>query len=164
MKLDPPIRLHDLPIPPESKPTRRWSPQMIEMADHIGPYRTLLILDRLGGQRVFVPRDPANNRMAEVIDREGVAIMSRIYGGTEILLPTAREVLAEARRAPVIAAIRRGEITKNEAIPILGIALKRLVGILNRSCEGTADHYSVGPVLRPRDENQLDLFRQPDSD
>ena len=64
MKLDPLIRLDDLPIPPEVKPTRFWHGQLLEMAAHIGPYSALLLCDRLGGQEIYVPRDAAQNRMA----------------------------------------------------------------------------------------------------
>ena len=106
MKLNHVCKIDDLPIPPDVRVTTKWTDQMREMEAHIGAYRTLQIIDALGGQQIDIPSDPANNRMASVIGDEGATIMSRIYGGNKLWVPVGRAALNEARRGGIIAAIR----------------------------------------------------------
>jgi hypothetical protein len=55
------FRPEDIPIPTDAGAHESWPPAMLEMAAHIGPYATLLVVDAFAGQDVYVPRDPARS-------------------------------------------------------------------------------------------------------
>jgi len=162
VKLDPLARLEDLPIPSDVQPTRLWTGQMLEMAAHIGPHATLLLIDRLGGQAFRVPMDPGRNRMITIIGEPKARIMSRVYGGNHIQLPRGRAAVDEARRGPIIAAIRAGGLTIADGVAILRTTRTRLSWIVNHSDEG-----QEGPVwspgIVPADTRQFDMFAPRDS-
>lgn len=160
MKLDPPVTIHELPIPEDVQPTRLWTGQMLEMAVHIGPYATLLLVDRLGGQFILIPKDPARNRMVGVIGPEKNEIVSRIYGGEYLSIPMGTAALNEARRAPVIAAIRAGKLTIQAAVPILRLKRATISHLVNHSDEGTGTVQDIVLPSPRRDARQLDLFAQ----
>lgn len=157
MKLEPLARFEDLPIPPDAQPTRLWTGQMLEMAAHIGPYATLLLIDRLGGQSFRVPMDPDRNRMIAIIGEPKSRIMSQVYGGNHIQMPRGRAAVDEARRGPIIAAIRDGRLTIADGTAILRTTRTRLSWIVNHSEEGhDGPIWSPGSVLK--DTRQLDMF------
>lgn len=159
MKLDPPIVIHDLPIPEDAVRTRMWTGQMLEMAAHIGPYATLLLIDRLGGQTIRVPMDPERNRLKQIIGDEKSAIMSRVYGGQKgLAIPVGVDALNEARRGPILAAIRSGQLTINAAVPILRLKRSTISYLLNHTDEGTKDRPWVDAPKPKRDTRQLDMF------
>ncbi len=160
MKLDRPCTIDELPIPTDARVTRKWTEQMREMAAHIGAYRTLLVIDALGGQQIDIPSDPANNRMASFLGDEGAAIMSRIYGGNKLWVPVGRPALNEARRAGIIAACREKKMTIAEAAPILKTSRSYLGYLVNKTDEGE----EVEPYIPRRgqpDPRQLDMFAAP---
>jgi hypothetical protein len=160
MKLDRFCTLDELPIPQDAPITQKWTGQMQEMAAHIGPFLTLLVVDRLGGQEVQVPSDPERNRLTEVIGPDGAAIISRIYGGNVLRVPVGRAALDEARRAGIIAAIRAKTMTIAEAAPILRTSRSYLSHLVNATPEGEeAEAINVGRLRRLRhDPRQLNLF------
>lgn len=159
MHLDPPVQASELPIPPEVQPTRLWTGQMLEMAAHIGAYATLLLVDRLGGQTIRVPMDAAINPMAAIIGDEAAAIMSRVYGRNFMTIPAGRAALDEARRAPVLAAIRAGGLTINAAVPILRTTRTRISHLINHSDEGRAERAWTPPPRKVRaDARQIIMF------
>lgn len=162
MKLDRPCSLADLPIPQDVRVTRRWTAQMCEMAVHIGPYRTLLVVDALGGQTVHIPRDPAANQLRRVIGEDGAKIMSAIYAGNKMTVPVGRAALLEARRAGVIAAVRAGTLKISDAAPILGTSRTYLSHLVNASREGE-DAAPIDVHSLRRDTRQLDMFTPPES-
>ncbi len=158
MKLDPPVLIHDLPIPEDAQPTRLWTGQMLEMAAHIGAYATLQLVDRVGGQSILIPMDPARNRLVDVIGTEKTAIVSRVYGGNFLSVPVGHAALSEARRAPVIAAIRAGQLTINAAVPILRLSRTTISAIVNHSDEGTGAVQAIALPRPKADPRQLRLF------
>lgn len=157
MKLDRPCTIDDLPIPADVRVTKKWTEQMREMAAHIGAYRTLLVIDALGGQLIDIPSDPAGNRMAAVIGDEGAAIMSRIYGGNRLWVPVGRPALNEARRAGIIAAIREKRMTIADAAPILKTSRSYLGFLVNRTDEGEEAEPYV-PRRSRHDPRQIEMF------
>lgn len=160
MKLDPPVTIHELPIPEDVQPTRLWSGQMLEMAVHIGPYATLQLVDRLGGQSVLIPMDPERNRLTEVIGRDKAAVMSRVYGREYLSIPMGTAALNEARRAPVIAAIRSGKLTIQAAVPILRLKRATISNLVNHTDEGTGTVQDIALPQRQRDTRQLEMFSE----
>jgi len=152
-----PCTIDDLPIPRDARVTRKWTDQMREMAAHIGPYRTLLVIDALGGQEVYVPASADRGRLADVIGSDGAAIMSQVYACNRIRLPVGRAALNEARRAGVIAAIREGRMTIGEAVPILGTSRSYISQLVHHTDEGEAVEPYV-PRRSRHDPRQLDMF------
>lgn len=152
----PDLTLADLPIPIDAPVTRKWPGQMIEMADHIGAYHTLRVIERFGGQQIRVPIDPERSPFREILDARLVKLMARIYGGNELELPVGRNVLAEARRAPVLASVRNGDMTVREAARILGTARTYVSELVNRTNEANG----AVPMRRPSrvDSRQIDMF------
>lgn len=152
----PGMTLADLPIPPDAGVTRKWPPQMVEMADHIGAYQTLRLIDAKGGEQVRVPLDPERSPFREVLDARLVRVMAQIYGGNELELPVGRAVLNEARRAPVLASVRNGDMTVREAAKILGTARTYVSELVNRTAEASG----AAPLRRPRrgDDRQIEMF------
>lgn len=157
MKLDPNCTIDDLPIPADARVTVKWTEQMREMAAHIGAYRTLQIVDALGGQVIEVPANPAVNRLAQVIGEEGATIMSQIYGRNVLRVPVGRAALHEARRAGVIAAIREKKMTIADAVPILKTSRSYLSHLVNGTSEGVEAAPHV-PQRSRHDPRQLDMF------
>jgi hypothetical protein len=160
MKLDRDITIDDLPIPTDVRETTRWTEQMREMAAHIGPYRTLLVIDSLGGQVIDIPSDPAANRLASVIGDEGAAIMSRIYGGNRLTVPVGRAALNEARRAGVVAAVRAKQITASEGAMIARTSRSYFSFLVNSTVEGQEAEPYI-PRRSRHDPRQIEMFPQP---
>lgn len=152
----PGMTLADLPIPRDVVVTRRWPEQLVEMADHIGAYHALRVVERFGGQKIYVAADPERNVLREVLDARLTRIASHVYGRQEIDLPVARAALTEARRAPVIASVRNGDMTGAEAARILGTARSYISELVNRSREAE----DAVPLRRPPsgDPRQIEMF------
>jgi hypothetical protein len=150
------------PIPEDVRAGRGWTEQMLEMADHIGAYRTLLLVERFGGMRIYIPADPAKGKTYEgrgsirdVVGDEAAGILSRIYRREYLSIPTARHALSRARRQGLIASARAKEITVAEAARELGTTRSYMSHLVNHTDEGE----DVGsPTRRGRPAGQKDLF------
>jgi hypothetical protein len=88
-----------LPIPDDVEPNARWSPLMIEIADHIGASLTLKLLDHFGGQFVNVPQNPDRNPFRAVIGDAAADIVTRVFANERLHLPTGRRLPMLAGRA-----------------------------------------------------------------
>lgn len=150
-------KLAELPIPPDVAVGKGWTPFMAEMADHIGAYATLQILDRYGGEFFYVPHDAARNKLRDLIGEERTRTFSFVYGGNRLELPLGKAALTCARRAGILAAVRQGALTGDDAARILRINRTYLPKLLRDTDEG------VGvPATRIRggrvDTRQLYMF------
>ncbi|GAN14127.1 hypothetical protein I6G65_16045 [Sphingomonas paucimobilis] len=152
-------RLADLPIPDTVQPGRGWSPFMLEMAAHIAPKHILTLVDRFGGQDIYVPIAVENSPFLDVLPADTVATISRVYGRERLKIPTAREALARARRAPVIAAVRAGRLTRNEAARMIGSSRRYVAYLANQTNE--ADDAPVFVPRRTVDSRQIEMFPEP---
>ena len=152
----PGMRLADLPIPEDAEVTARWPSQMVEMADYIGAYATLRIIEAHGGQQVYISSDPDRSPFRDVLGPRLAKKMAEIYGGTQTDLPVGRHALTEARRAPVLASVRNGDMTTREAAKILGTSRIYLSQIVNSTPEAA----DAAPLRRTgiRDPRQIELF------
>ena len=150
------MTLADLPIPADVKPTHKWPAQLVEISDVIGPCAALRLIDRFGGQQVRVPKDPERSPFREVLDARQVKIMAQIYGNDRLELPVARAALDEARRAPILASVRNGDMTVREAAKIIGTARTYVAQLVNRSDEAC----DAQPLRRPKrgDDRQIEMF------
>lgn len=155
--------IEELPIPEDVQPGPGWTEQMLEMADHIGAYRTLLLVDRFGGMRIYIPADPAKGKVYEgrgsirdVVGVEAAKILSRVYRREYLSIPTARHALSRARRQGLIASVRSKDITASEAARRLGTTRSYMSHLVNRTDEG-ADEGEM-PLRCGRHAGQPDLF------
>lgn len=133
----------ELPIPEDVRPGPGWTERMLEMADHIGPYRTLLLIDRFGGMRIYIPADWTKGKRYEgkgsirdVVGDQAAKILSEIYRREFFLVPTAKHALSRARRHAVIASVRAGDISGADAAKILKTSRPYLSYLVNETDEG----------------------------
>lgn len=154
-----PITLTDLPIPHDAAPGPGWCPFMREMADHIGAYHTLVIVEALGGRKVYVPADAARSPFLPLVGMEKARLLSWVYRRETLELPTGGYALARARRGCILASVREGALTVSQAARILGVRRDYASRLVSRTDEGKG----VVPTsinARPRDPRQGDLFSQ----
>lgn len=118
------------------RPGKGWTPQMIEMADHIGAFRTLLISQALGGRQIYIPADSKKNRLGDIVGEDAARTLSRVYRRERIVIPTARAALRSARRAGILARVRRGELNISEAARRLGSWRTYVSYLINHTDEG----------------------------
>lgn len=156
------FRLENTPIPTDAKPYPTWPASMLEMAAHIGPYATLLLVDAFAGQDVYVPLDPKRSPFTDIIGAEKAEIIAHVYGREKLPIPTGRNPLLRARRQGIIAAARAGKISKKEAAAILRTPRAYFSRLFNQTDEGT-DAMPVAELMRPRDTRQLEMFDDPDA-
>lgn len=105
-----------LPIPRDVKPSAAWPESMIEMADHIGAYAAMLIVEKFGGLRVKFATDPELSAAKPVIAAAANRKLSEIYGNQTIEVPLAPRALREARMAGVLADLRAHRMTYTDAV------------------------------------------------
>lgn len=158
MIIDSKTRLEELPIPEDVRPTRLWHGQLLELAAHIGPYAALLLCDKLGGQEIYVPIDASRNRISAIIGAEKAGVMSAVYGRCRFNVPVARNALTEARRGPILAAVRAGTLTINQAVAILRCTRNMVSRLVNHSDEGLEARAWVALPAPKHDARQLDMF------
>lgn len=139
-------RLADLSIPQsvQADPAT-WGEQMLEMADHIGPYHTLVIHERFGGQFVKVSTDPDLNPFRSVLGGDLARHFTSIYAGTRLQLAAARTQIMKAKRAGVIAAVRAGTLSGADAAVVIGTSRTYLAHLVNETDEGVG----VAPITLP---------------
>lgn len=152
--------LDDLPIPEDVRPGIGWTGQMLEMADHIGAYATLLIIERFGGQIIYAPIKPTP-KYIEVLGQEKAEQFCRIYAKNRIDVPVARAALDRARRAPIIALARNGDITIGEAARRARTSRHVIKRLVNHSDEGEGVSTAALP-RRPNDPRQIEMFDMED--
>lgn len=154
--------LHDLPIPPDVAPDRYWTGQMLEMADHIGAYATLLIVERFGGHDLYIPAVPTP-KIVETIGPEKAAILCSVYACNRITIPAGRAALDRARRAPIIALARKGDITIAHAAKKARVTRRFMSRLVNHSDEGEQLSNPALPAAA-RSPRQIEMFEVPDED
>ncbi len=150
-------RLHDLPIPADVKPDKRWSPLMLEMAAHIGPAAALRFCDALGGQEIRVSPFAARRQFEGVLSDEEAAIFVHAFSRERLNVPVATNALIAARRAGVLAAVRANKLTVAEAAVICRTPRNYITELVNRTLEGT-DAAPFVALPSVRDPRQLDLL------
>ena len=156
----------ELPIPEDASPGPGWTEQMLEMAAHIGPYRTLQLVECFGGSRIYVPQDPTRAKSyASVVDCIGAAAadkLSKIYGREYLEVPTARYAVARAKRAPLLAEVRAGRVTVSDAARRLKSSRPYVSYLINDTDEGKRRAGSIPLPPPERDPAQIELFGEED--
>lgn len=148
--------LDDLPIPEDVRPDASWSPQLLEMAAHIGAYSALMIVERYGGYDLYIAKSTDHYGFSDLIGKAKAETMRWVYGNTCLTVPTAKDVLARARRAPIIALVRKGDITIAEAARRCRTTRRYMSALVRKDEEG----FSSDPIALPsiRDPRQIEMF------
>lgn len=150
------LTIDDLPVPQDVQIGAGWTPLMIEMADHIGPYHTMLIVDRFGGRQCYISMDPDQNLFRDLVGPATARTISRIYGREQLDIPVAQYALHRAKRAVILAAVRQRAITASQAARIMRCARASVSRLLNRGDEGRG--VVLPRALRKIDPRQLVMF------
>lgn len=100
---------------------------MIEMADHIGPQATLLLLERFGGEEIRISRtDRQRARFAEAIGDEAARVFQEAFAPSKLDLPVAFDAIRRAKGKPLIDQVRARQLSVAEAARILKVSRKRI--------------------------------------
>lgn len=153
--------IDELPIPEDVQISDKWSEQMVEMAGHIGAYQTLRLLEHYGGQQLSFTKELVEGDLAELLGAEAAQTLRKIYLGERVQLPTGKNAIAFAKRQPVLAAVRSGDLTGQDATKILKTSRTYVSHLINDTLEGTG--VVPPPQFRRRrrgDPRQIDLFEQ----
>lgn len=151
-------------IPEDVTPGKGWTPFMLEMADHIGAYATILLVARFGGQRIYIPADPERGKhyedrgtIRDLIGKQKAQILSHVYRREYLSIPTAKYALRRARREGLVASARAGDITAAEAARRIGTTRPYMSHLVNHTDEGDDD---AAPPPRPSaaSHGQMHLF------
>lgn len=138
---------------------------MLEMAAHIGVVATLRLVDRFGGMRVYIPKDPDRAKayedrgtFADAIGSGAAELLSRAYGGEDIQIPTGRYAVSRAKRAPILADVHEHRMTAEAAARKLGTSRTYIFQLLN---DELGDKREV-QLPSGRDPGQMALFGEED--
>lgn len=126
---------------------------MLEMADHIGAYATLRLIEVFGGQPVYIPYKDQLSPFTGLLGVDTARHIAQIYGGNRLQLPVGKAALLRARRGPIVAAARAKTLSMRDAAAILGTSTTYMAHLVNATDEGAP---SDAPARRSSD--QLDLF------
>lgn len=133
------LRIDDLPIPEDATIGVGWSPFMVELADHIGAYATLKLLDALGGESIRVSGTEAQRELfAAAIGAEKAAAFQSAFKGCKLDLPVARDAIVRAKSKPVLQAVAQEKLNTVDAARILRVARTRIWTLLNEPSRATA--------------------------
>lgn len=139
------LTFEDLPIPPDARVHECWPPLLSEMADHIGAYDTLRVVEAFPGREVYIPINPENSPFRGLLGDETVKVMSHVYGRERLPIPVGSDTLLHAKRQGVIAAIRAGRLSVVRGAAILRMARRHLSRLVNQTDEG----FGYAPIELP---------------
>jgi hypothetical protein len=153
--------LSALPIPEDAGVTSCWSHTLREMADHIGANTVLQLIDRFGGQKIYVPVKAEGWFIADLIGADKAEIFCHIYQREDLELPVGTAELFAARATPILAAVRAKEMTYTEAAWLLHTSRKHVSHLVNQS----ARFANLPPFTRTarNDPRQLFMFEGEES-
>lgn len=113
-----------------------WTPQLIELAHHIGIEPTLKPVERYGGQSVYISRKPRHPSIEEAIGSAAAELLRRIYTCERIAVPNARYLLARRNRAEIVAQARAGLIGITKAARVIGTSRTYMSHLVHHTNEG----------------------------
>lgn len=149
-----------LPIPPDVTVGTGWSPLMAEIADHIGPYATLKLLERFGGENFRISRASRRDRFAEVIGEDAARAFQEAFHGEKLDLPTGRDAIWRAKAKPIIEQVTDGHLTIADAARILRVGRTRIHALLSEGERAGVPRRRKRHLPDPR---QIDMFVAPEA-
>lgn len=121
-----------------------WTEQLIELAVHIGVESALGLVERYGGQSIYISRRPRRPSVEDAIGTAAAERLRQVYTCERVALPNARYLLARRSRAAVVAQARAGSIGIAEAARAVGTSRTYMSHLVHHTNEGLEDD----PVLR----------------
>lgn len=138
------LRIDELPIPEDATAGLGWSPLMLEIADHIGPYATLKLLDALGGEHIRVSGTAAQRELlAAAIGAVKSTVFQNAFRGCKLDLPVARYAMLRAKGRPVLQAVAQRELKIADAARILGVGRTRVHDLLSELQRPAAERVTL---------------------
>lgn len=131
-------------------------PLLREFVAEIGLEKTLRVVERCNGRKVFIPEqpDPAH-WLSELIGQADANKVARLFGANFLVMPRAVRALRQMRNRELVAA--REQISVNEAIHRFGLSRRSVQTIVaneRRRQPGAAEE----PITQPAEPQQPRLF------
>lgn len=121
---------------------RGWPPILCEIADCIGDAAAMQLVAALGGQEVYIAKEPhAEQDVSRTIGIDAARLLAVRFGGLTLPVPTAWYLRSAKRR--ILAALAKGETGTNRLAAAEGVS---------------ARHVRAIKALLPADDEQLNLF------
>ncbi|OOF20682.1 hypothetical protein BZJ17_12315 [Salinivibrio sp. IB574] len=99
-----------------------------ELIDLIGFPDTYLLVSTLGGQDVYIPKYPDRSKLIKILPRESVEILSQIYGGTYLALPTSRQIDIQERNKAIVKALLNGD-SRAKVARQFGLSVRQVANV-----------------------------------
>ncbi|QIR07845.1 MULTISPECIES: Mor transcription activator family protein [Salinivibrio] len=99
-----------------------------ELIDMIGFSDTYLLVSKLGGQDVYIPKFPDRSKLIEILPRESVEILSQMYGGTYLALPTSRQIDIQERNKEIVKALLNGD-SRAKVARRFGLSVRQVANV-----------------------------------
>lgn len=146
-------RLDDIPIPPRVRiDEARWPSLLVEIADHIGAYAALKIVDAYPGCYIYVPMDHALSPFTRLIGEELARVISHVFGRERLPIPL-RGVVTHVRRCQLAYLYRAGKITLQVASAVGEMHVRHMCRLAK--LDENWDQYDEIDLPEPRDVQLL---------
>ncbi|QIR07843.1 helix-turn-helix domain-containing protein [Salinivibrio costicola] len=99
-----------------------------ELIDLIGFQDTYLLVSTLGGQDVYIPKYPDRSKLIKILPHESVEILSQIYGGTYLALPTSRQIDIQERNKAIVKALLNGD-SRAKVARQFGLSVRQVANV-----------------------------------
>lgn len=101
-----------------------------ELVDAVGLEGMIALVERAGGCKVKVPKNPGpENELVRLVGIDLAKKLAKSHGGEELQIPVLRVSRSRAARARVLADLNEGRITVNEAARALSITARQVYNI-----------------------------------
>lgn len=129
----------------ETPETERQS-TLSQVAAIIGDDAAVLLSVRFGGRRIYIPKNPSDTTLAQVIGFKAASLLARQLGGTIVEMPIGR-----GKRERILILTDNGRTVAEIA---------EVVGVTERHVKAVRAEYRDGTVQRAADHDaaQTDLF------
>ena len=116
---------------------------LVEVADVIGLSATLVLVEKAGGVRIYIPdRLGDDHRLIEWLGRDAAVRLSEAYAMEELIVPRCAEQLRNVRNRCI-----RQERTQGDSTAALALRYRlterQVFTILSRQEDSSSDQYSL---------------------
>ncbi len=101
-------------------------PSLADIVQAIGTDATLILVQRFGGQRLWIPSTPSQELIDLLGDAAALALCE-LCGGNQLDLPTCRNILLEQRNLTI--RLERQHLTINQIAAKHGLTRRQVIRI-----------------------------------